>query len=299
MDASPSWDHFRTLLAVLDSGSLSGAGRRLGLSQPTVGRHVEQLETALGLPLFTRSPTGLRPTEFALGLRPHIEGMAASAEAVGRDASGETQSEAGVVRLTAPDLMGVEVLPPILAAFSERHPAVVIEFDLSNRREDLLRREADIAVRTVRPSQGALLARRIGAMPLRLYAHRRYLDRHGAPPGFAAPGHRSVGFDRDWQTRRSLASLGLDLTRESFSFRTDNQLAQLAAVRAGLGVGACQVGIARRDPDLIPVLEDAFRLDLEIWVAMHEDLRSSRRMRLMFDHLVAGLTDYVKTVQTV
>ena len=150
-----------------------------------------------------------------------------------------------------------------------------------------------------RLESAGLLARRIGAMPLRLYAHRRYLDRHGAPPGFAAPGHRSVGFDRDWQTRRSLASLGLDLTRESFSFRTDNQLAQLAAVRAGLGVGACQVGIARRDPDLIPVLEDAFRLDLEIWVAMHEDLRSSRRMRLMFDHLVAGLTDYVKTVQTV
>ena len=299
MDAPPSWDHFRTLLAVLDSGSLSGAGRRLGLSQPTVGRHVEQLEAALGLPLFTRSPTGLMPTEFALSLRPHIEGMASSVEAVARDASGESQSETGVVRITAPDMMGVEVLPPILAAFSERHPAVVIELDLSNRPEDLLRREADIAVRTVRPSQGALLARRIGATPVKLYAHRRYLDRHGAPPALGAPGHPAVGFDRDWQTQRALESLGLPLTRETFSFRTDNQLAQLAAVRAGLGAGACQVGIARRDPDLVLVLADAFHFDLEVWVAMHEDLRSSRRMRLMFDHLVAGLSDYVKTAQTV
>ena len=298
MSTSPSWDHYRTLLAVLDAGSLSGAARRLGLSQPTAGRHVEQLEADLGLPLFTRSPTGLRPTDLALTLRPHVEGMAAAAATAARDASGEASSASGVVRITAPDGMGVEVLPPILAQFTARHPGVVIELDLSNRTEDLLRREADIAVRTVRPAQGALLARRLGTVPVGLYAHRRYLERRGVPTSFEALGHTTIGFDRDWQLQQALAATGLPLTRESFSFRADNQLAQLAAVRAGIGVGACQVGVARRDPDLVPVLADAFSFDLEVWVAMHEDLKSSRRMRLMFDALAAGLEAYVASSAT-
>jgi len=299
MTSAPNWDHYRTLLAVLDAGSLSRAARRLGLSQPTAGRHIARLEADLGLPLFTRSPTGLRPTDVALNLRRHVDGMAAAAEAAARDASGETQAASGVVRITAPDVIGVEVLPPILAAFCADHPRVVIELDLSNRTEDLLRREADIAVRTVRPVQGALLARRIGVVPVGLFAHRRYLERCGPPRAFDDPGQRAIGFDRDWQVQQSLAAAGLPLTREAFGFRADNQLAQLAAVRAGVGIGACQYGVARRDPDLVPVLTEAVRFDLEIWVAMHEDLKSSLRMRLMFDHLAAGLTAYVSSAAVV
>lgn len=181
MRSAPSWDHYRTLLAVLDAGSLSGGARRLGLSQPTAGRHIEQLEAALGLPLFTRSQAGLRPTELAVGLRPHLEGMAAAAEAASRDAGAQTGAAAGVVRLTASEVMGVEVLPEILAGFRELHPEVAIELIVSNESQDLLRREADIAVRTFRPTQAALLARRIGAVPVGLYAHRRYLERRGMP----------------------------------------------------------------------------------------------------------------------
>ena len=294
MDAN--WDHYQTLLAVLDAGSLSGAARALGLSQPTVGRHVEQLEAALGLPLFTRSPSGLRPTDFARDLRPRLEAMAAAAQAVARDAGGETGAVAGVVRITASEVMGAEVLPPILGPLLAGHPGLSIELNLSNRAEDLLRREADIAVRTVRPTQGALLARRIGVAPVGLFAHRGYIERHGAPTAFNAPGHVAIGFDRDLQTQRALEVVGLGLTRESFRFRADNQLAQLAAVRAGLGLGACQLAIARRDPDLVQVLPEAFAFDLEVWVAMHEDLRSSLRMRLAFDGLAEGLKAYVDQV---
>src|SRR5580658_7604969 len=145
-----SWDHYRTLLAVLDEGSLSGAARTLGLTQPTVGRHVEALESELGTPLFTRSVGGLAPTEAALALRPHAETMAAAAEALVRTASGEADAVRGVIRVTASDVMGVEVLPPMLAGFHEAHPDVIIELTLSNRQEDLLRREADIAVRMAR-----------------------------------------------------------------------------------------------------------------------------------------------------
>jgi DNA-binding transcriptional LysR family regulator len=289
------WSLYRTLLAVIDTGSLSAAARRLGLSQPTVGRHVAELEAGLGAgALFTRSQAGLMPTEAALALKPHAEAMAAAAEALARTASGEAQAETGVVRITASEVMGVEVLPAILAAFHEAHPGITLELALSNRQEDLLRRDADIAVRMVRPTQDALFARRVGAVPVRLYAHKRYLAAHGAPDSLRSPGHSAVGFDRDVATLRALEALQLPLNREMFAFRSDSDLAQLAAVRAGFGVGGCQTGIARRDPDLVPVLEHAFSFDMEVWVAMHEDLKTTRRMRLVFDALAEGLTAYVK-----
>jgi len=290
-----SWDHYRTLLAVLAEGSLSGAARTLGLTQPTVGRHIEALEADLGAALFTRSVGGLAPTEAALALRPHAEAMAAAAEALVRTASGDAEAVRGVVRVTASDVMGVEVLPPMLAGFHEAHPGVVIELTLSNRQEDLLRREADIAVRMARPSQGALLARRIGSVRLGLYAHRRYLEAHGVPLTMDDPGVTAIGFDRNTQMQRSLRESQINVDREGFALRTDNDLAQLAAVRAGFGVGGCQRPIARRDPDLVAVLEDAFRYEMEVWVAMHEDLKTSRRMRLMFDWLAEGLGKYLRS----
>ena len=290
-----SWDHYRTLLAVLAEGSLSGAARTLGLTQPTVGRHIEALEADLGAALFTRSVGGLAPTEAALALRPHAEAMAAAAEALVRTASGDAEAVRGVVRVTASDVMGVEVLPPMLAGFHEAHPGVVIELTLSNRQEDLLRREADIAVRMARPSQGALLARRIGSVRLGPYAHRRYLEAHGVPLTMDDPGVTAIGFDRNTQMQRSLRESQINVDREGFALRTDNDLAQLAAVRAGFGVGGCQRPIARRDPDLVAVLEDAFRYEMEVWVAMHEDLKTSRRMRLMFDWLAEGLGKYVRS----
>jgi DNA-binding transcriptional LysR family regulator len=290
-----SWDHYRTLLAVLDEGSLSGAARTLGLTQPTAGRHIEALEQEIGAPLFTRSAGGLAPTEAALALRPHAAAMAAAAEALVRTASGEADAVRGAIRVTASEIVGVEVLPPILTGFREAWPEVAIELALSNRQEDLLRREADIAVRMVRPTQGALLARRVGAAPLRLYAHRRYLEAHGAPKSLREAGHAAIGFDRDLATMRTLEQAQLPFSREFFALRSDSDLAQLAALRAGFGIGACQAPLARRDPDLVAVLENEFRYDLDVWVAMHEDLKSSRRMRLMFDWLVDGLTAYVRS----
>jgi DNA-binding transcriptional LysR family regulator len=295
MARAPDWDLYQSLHAVLRTGSLSGAARALGLSQPTVGRHVEQLEGALGLPLFTRSPQGLKPTEFARGLLPSLETMAAAAQTALREASGEADAVAGVIRLAASEVVGAEVLPEILAEFHELHPGVVIELALSNRAEDLLHREADIAVRMMRPTQAGLLARRLGAIGGGLYAHRRYLQRHGQPLGLDTPGQVAIGFDRDDAGVRAITGAHPALTRELFSFRSDSDLAQLAAIRAGFGIGGIQHGIARRDPNLVHVLDQVFNFELEVWVVMHEDLKASRRMRLMFDHLAGRLLDYIKT----
>jgi DNA-binding transcriptional LysR family regulator len=294
MDREPGWDLYRTFLAVLREGSLSGAARALGLTQPTVGRHVDALEQAVGFQLFTRSRDGLAPTEAASELRPYAETLASTAASLLRAASGHGEEVRGAVRITASEVVGVEVLPPILAGLRERHPRLVIELALSNSVEDLLRRDADIAVRMVEPSQEALVARRLGAIGLGLHAHRRYLDRCGMPSCLEdLETHALIGFDRETSAIRSMRKQTPGLRRALFALRADSDLAQLAAIRAGYGIGICQIGLARRDGDLVRVLPDAFELKLDTWLAMHENLRSSRRCRAVFDALAAGLGAYI------
>lgn len=294
-ESEPAWDLYRSFLAVLDAGSLSGAARALRSAQPTIGRHVEALERSLGGdPLFTRSPSGLRPTGTALALAPHARAMAVAAASLVRAATGDAQALSGVIRLTASDIVGVEVLPPMLAAFRERHPEVDIELDLSNRQEDLLRGEADIAVRMARPTQGALFAARIGAVRLVMYAHRSYLQRHGEPRTLEElTSHTLIGYDRLSPTPDTLRQIDVEVRRDLFALRTDSELAQLAALRAGFGICPCQPRIARADPNLVPILAGVLGFDLEVWVVMHEDLKSSRRMRALFDHLAEALRAYV------
>lgn len=290
---SPGWDLYRSFLAVMRTGSLSAAARELNLTQPTLGRHIAEMETALGRPLFLRSQAGLSPTEAALQLQPHAEQMAAAAAALLRAASGERDEPEGSVRVTASEIVGVEVLPPILTAFREAHPKIVVELSLSNFNQDLLRRDADIAVRMARPSQKSLIACRLGTVPVGLFAHRRYLARYGTPLLLAdLAGHAIIGFDADAAAARSFPQTGIRITRELFAFRSDSDHAQLAALRSGFGIGGCQKRIALRDPNLIAVLPQDFHFDLEMWLVTHEDLRGSRRIRLLFDYLAEALTAY-------
>ena len=291
----PHWDELRTFLEVMRDGSLSGAGRRLGLTQPTVGRHIDALEAALGLPLFARSPRGLAPTEAARTLAPHVEAMAAASAALARAAAGEASVDQGVVRVTASEIIGCEVLPPIFATFRAKNPGVDIELALTNRNQDLSRRDADIAVRMARPTQSALVARRLGDTRIGLYAHRDYLARFGAPTSLAELArHRLIGFDRDDRAFRSVGGAAEWLSRESFGFRCDSDPAQLAALRAGVGIGGCQDNIARRSPELRPVLPGEIAFTLDIWLVMHEDMKATPRVRALFEHLAAGLGDYVR-----
>jgi DNA-binding transcriptional LysR family regulator len=287
----PAWDLYRSFLAVLRLGSLSAAARSLGLTQPTIGRHIASLQRALGgRALFTRSQVGLQPTDAAHKLRPHAENMAAAAAAFVRAGSAHVEEAGGVVRLAAANVTGVEVLPGILSDFRAAFPAIVIELSLSNQMADLLRRDADIAVRMVRPQQKALLAKRVGKVALGFYAHRRYLERCGYPERLEdLPGHTLIGFDRTLPSGDFLKSVPLPVTRELFAFRCDNDLAQLAALRTGFGIGLCQTEIARRDPNLLPLLSKRFRVELEMWIVMHNDLRRTSRMRALFDYLATRL----------
>jgi len=290
----PAWELYRTFLGVVREGSLSAAARTLGLTQPTVGRHVDALERALGRPLFGRTQQGLSPTEAALALRPYAETMESTSAALLRAASGGSDEVRGTVRITASDVIAVEVLPPIIADLSAAHPGLSMELVASNRMEDLLRRDADIAVRMQRPRQSVLVARHIGEIELGLYAHRRYMERRGRPERLdELPRHTLIGFDRETPFIRAIRPKLPHLDREMFALRTDSHLAKLAALRAGFGIGFCQCGLARRNPDLVRLFPDEVSLGLDTWLAMHEDLRGSPRCNKTFAALVAGLTRYV------
>jgi len=293
-NSEPGWDLYRSFLAVLRLGSLSAAGRALGLTQPTIGRHIATLQSCLGgRVLFTRSQTGLIATAAAHELRPHAEDMAAAAAAFVRMGSGNLEETSGIVRLAAADVVGVEVLPAILAEFRYKYPNTVVELSLSNQIADLLRRDADIAVRMVRPQQKALLAKRAGTVALGFHAHRRYLERFGYPERLEDLVHHTlIGFDRTLPFADLLNAVPLPVSRELFAFRCDNDLAQMAALRSGFGIGICQTGIARRDANLLPLLVKQFKVDMEIWIVMHNDLRRISRMRLMFDHLALKLAQF-------
>jgi DNA-binding transcriptional LysR family regulator len=291
MNSAPNWDLYRTFEAVLRTGSLSGAARMLGVTQPSVSRHIDALEAAISRDLFLRSQRGLTPTEAALTLKPYAELIAATSAALLRAADEQAGAISGTVRISASEIVGVEHLPPMLARLRQRYPALTIELSLSNAIDDLLQRQADIAIRMVQPVQQALVARKMPPIALGLHAHSDYLARRGIPATLGdLKGHDLIGYDRETPAIRAIAEHFPDLNRAAFALRVDSDVAQLAAIRAGFGIGICQVPVAARDPMLVRVLADAFAIDLEVWIVMHEDLRTSARCRAVFDALVEAFT---------
>lgn len=290
------WTLLRSFLAVMRQGSLSAAARITGQTQPTVGRHIDEIEQGLGVTLFTRSSGGLLPTDPAKSLVVHAEAMETAFASLVRAASqgGDITNPRGTVRITASDIMGTFALPAILADIRFRYPDIVLELALSNRNEDLLRREADIAVRMTRPVQDGLVARKIGEVPLSLYAHRRYAERFGLPKKIDdLLHHQVVGFDRDDHSARAVVSGKLPVTREIFTLRTDSDVAQVAAVRAGLGIGMVQCAIAATDANLVPVLAKDVLIMLQCWLVVHEDQRNVAPVRAVFDGLMDGLRGWL------
>ena len=295
MSIGSDWEQHRAFLAVLEEGSLSAAARALGLTQPTVRSRIGLLETRLNARLFTRTPNGLQPTELALSLEDNARAMALAAEAFDRSASAAAHEVSGIVRISASEIVAVEVLPAILAPLRVLHPGMVFTLSPNNRNEDLLRREADIAIRMARPIQEGLVAQRIGSVALGLFARGDYLDQWGTPEDLESlPEHGMIGVEHDNVTLRGFREKGFNPAFSDFSVRADSDLAQLAAIRAGLGIGVCQKPLARRDLSLVHVLPNAFSYDLECWVVTHEDLRNTRRIRVTFDHIVAEMRNYVR-----
>ena len=289
------WTLVRSFLAAAEAGSSAAAARNLGTSQPTVSRHVAELERQLGVTLFDRRRDGLVPTEKGLDLLEQARAMREAADGISRRAEGMHDDLAGTVRVTASEIIAVEYMPRALACIRAEHPQLTVELVASNAAVDVTRREADIAVRMFEPRQPDLVARRVMEFEIVPCASRAYLERAGRPmhPRDLLD-HPLVGqdLDLDLATPRSM---GFPLQRDHFVFRSDSLLAGIAAVRAGIGVGFVQRRIVERDPELELLDLELGLPSLPLYVVTHGEMRTSRRLRTVFDGLVAWFEELAAT----
>jgi DNA-binding transcriptional LysR family regulator len=284
------WTLMRSFLAVMERGSLLAAARHLGVSQPTLGRHVATLERQLGAALFERTGHGLVATSAARAITDQARAMAQNAESIARTLTGHSTQLAGSVRISASQMIAVHLLPPVLARFREQEPGVALEVTVSNALSNLLRREADVAVRMVRPEQSSLVARRVGDVRIGAYASKDYLRRRGRPRRAAELlQHDLIGLDRDPAIIRNLARIGVPLDRDAFVFRSDDHLLDWQALRMGLGIGFAPTWLADREPSLEPVLPGLPKPALPVWLAVHREIRSSARIRTLYDFLAEAV----------
>jgi len=292
MDKPPAldWSLIRSFLTVAEAGSLSAAARRLGISQPSLGRHIHAAETALQVALFTRQPRGLALTEAGQALLPAAQAMRAAAARLALAAAARSESLTGTVRLTASRIVSHHILPPILARLRASEPGIAIELVASDASENLLFREADIALRMYRPTQGDLLARHVCDLPIALYAAHSYLARRGTPQNRdELLALDFVGFDASDMILRLMAELGAPVGRDFFGLRCDDQLVYWNLVRAGCGVGGMQRLVGDADP-LVARIDGIVALPaLPLWLAATPALQATPRLRLVWDFLANAL----------
>jgi len=284
------WALVRSFLAVLDAGSVSAAAKRSGARQPTLSRHVAELEAQLGAPLFERTGRGVVPTGAALAIVDAARRMEDAALALGRGLASARSLTRGVVRVTSSQVAATWLLPAVLARLQREHPEIEIELVASNELTNLLRREADIAVRMVRPAQQSLIARKLGEIEIVAAAHQRYLAE--APP-LRVPedlaAHRLIGFDRDDAIIRGAARMGLVLSRGDFALRTDDQVAYGRLVAAGAGIGFVARYNLRDWPGVVAVLPALAVGALPCWLAVHREIRSNPLVRTVYDFLASEI----------
>ena len=284
------WTLVRSFLAVLDAGSLMGAARQLGAQQPTLSRHIAELEAQLGAPLFERTGRGVLPTAQALAIADAARQMATSADALARTSTRSREATTGTVRITSSEVAASYLLPPVLAQLQQAEPGIQIELVASNQISNLLRREADIAVRMVRPAQGSLVARKLGEIGITACAHSSYLQRAGTPRKPAdLLHHRLIGYDRDDTIERGFEKMGFALPHEAFALRTDNQLAYGRLVAAGAGIGFVAAYNLRHWPGVQPLLPMLKIPPLPCWLAVPREIRGSALVRRVYDFLAEAI----------
>ncbi len=285
------WAKVQSFASVAAHGSLSAAARATGGSQPTLSRHISSLEEDLGVRLFDRTSEGLVLT--AAGREIHEEAMAMSeaANQLALIASGRSSDVKGTVRLTASESFAAYILPELLVELRQQEPQIAIELVASNHTENLLKREADIAIRMYRPTQNDVFTRKVGELPLGIFGSKDYLARRGEPREVEdILKHDFVGYDRDEDIITGFRARGIAIDREFFALRTDAQYVHLEMVLAGYGLGILQVANALRHPSLQRVFEDQVALSLPIWLTAHAELKTSVRVRRVFDFLAEKLS---------
>lgn len=284
------WNQLKAFLQTAQTGSLSAAARKLGLTQPTLSRQVAAIEQQMGVTLFERVGKSMVLTPTGLDLLEHARAMGTAAEALGLAASGRSQAVGGVVSVSATDIVATHLLPPLLQRLRAQEPGIAVEVIASNALSDLLRREADIAIRHVQPEQPELIARLVREARACFYASESWVQAHGHPRSAEdAVNAEFVGSDRNGQYLAYLRQYGLSLNEDNFTCYADHTAAHWALVRQGMGIGAMMDEIARETPGIVRVLDDVAPVRFPVWLVSHRELRTSRRIRVVFEALAEGL----------
>lgn len=289
------WNRARAFLITAEEGSFSAAARALNMAQPTLGRQVSALEEELGVTLFERVGKGLELTQAGLHLIDHVRRMGEAANAVSLAASGQSDALEGHVSITASEIYSGWILPPVLRELRARAPGVIVEIVASNDLQDLKRREADIAIRNGRPDQPDLIGRLVCEDQGTLYATPDYLSTLApitSPADLAQADF--IGFERSEEFLAGLQAMGVPITMEQFRARATTHTVHWQLARAGLGIGAGPIGLGDQDPTLRRVLND-FYFDYPVWLVAHRELRTSPRVRLVWDVLLDMLPNLLKT----
>ena len=285
------WNQLKAFLETAETGSLSAAARKLELTQPTLSRQVAAIEQQMGVTLFERVGKAMALTPTGLELLEHARAMGAAAEALGLAATGRSQAVGGVVSVSATDAVAAQLLPPLVRRLREQEPGIAIEVISSNAVSDLLRREADIAIPHGKPEQPDLIARLIREASASFYASEEWVRIHGHPRNAEEAAHLAfVGSDRSGQYLGYLRQHGLPLSEANFSCYAEHSVASWSLVRQGMGIGAMMVEIATDTPGIVRVLDDVPPVRFPIWLVSHRELRTSRRIRVVFEALAQGLS---------
>ena len=284
------WNQLRAFLETAETGSLSAAARKLGLTQPTLSRQVAAIEHRMGVTLFERVGKAMALTSTGLELLEHARAMGAAASAFSMSATGRSETIEGVVSISATDAVATYLLPTLIHQLRAQAPGITIEVVASNAISDLLKREADIAIRHVKPEQADLIARLIREGTACFYASEEWVRKFGHPRSAEDAAELPfVGTDRSGHFLAYLQQHGLPLGEANFSCYADHSVAHWALVCQGMGIGAMMEEVAQNTPGMVRVLEEVPKIRFPIWLVTHRELRTSRSIRMVFDALAQGL----------
>lgn len=287
------WNQARALLATVEEGSLSGAARALNLTQPTLGRQVAALEEELGVVLFERSGRSLLPTPAAREIAEHVRRMGEAATAISLAATGQSKSVEGVVRVSATEMYGAKVMPSFVAALRKSHPGILIEVVATNALSDLRQREADIAIRNTDPKDPDMIARRLFDESGGLFAAPSLIRTHG--PFRTVEDMRDapfIGFAGTSGVVEELQKRQVPVTEANFVASSENHLVHWELARAGIGIGLNGADIGGLADGMVPVLPEHVQFEFPVWLVAPRELKTSPRVRVVFDALLAHLTAF-------
>jgi len=286
------WNMARAFLVTAEEGSLSAAARSLGLTQPTLSRQVAGLEQELGVALFERVGRGLELTPSGAELLEQVRAMGDAAGNLKLSAAGQSNTIAGNICISATDLVAAIAMPEVVEKLKQLYPDITVELIASNTRSDLRRREADIAIRAIEPADPDLIARKVGDFTVHLYASDMYLQQTGVPQSAADLVAADFISDKSELFINIMASCGIKLTPENFPISTESVITQWELVKRGLGIGLFPDQLAVKEPAFHRVLPDIQPFEAPLWLAVHKELRTSRRVRVVFDFLVDELMEW-------